>query len=74
MSLIIEQRLDNNTFTDSGPKIYTTGASLIPLEIFNNNKRRYVWVVNEFDDDSYNQNGEICHPNLYCDQKKNLFR
>ena len=39
MSLIIEQRLDNFFFTESGPQIYTTGAKLIPMVIKKGNKK-----------------------------------
>lgn len=72
MSLKIEQCLDDNYFTDTEPKIHTTGAYLIPLEIYKNNKKRYVWVVDEFSDDTFNKGGEICHPNVYSNKIKDL--
>ena len=33
MSLKIEQRLDNHFFTEIKPRLYTTGAYLVPMEI-----------------------------------------
>lgn len=71
MSLNVEQRLDDFFFTESEPRIYTTGAHLVPMEIRRGNKIRYVWVVDEFDDDTY-FDGDICSPNLYSNTIENL--
>ncbi|MBU1153226.1 hypothetical protein KKB84_04550, partial [bacterium] len=51
-SLKIEQKLDENTFAESKPRIFTTGAFLVPLEIIKNGIKRYVWVVDEFADNA----------------------
>lgn len=72
MSLKVEQILDNFFFTESGPEIYTTGARLVPMVIKNGDENRYVWVVSEFVDDSYDQNGQHCSPNLYAFSEKKL--
>ncbi|MDI6767602.1 MAG: hypothetical protein QME52_12340 [Bacteroidota bacterium] len=40
MSLKVEQRLDDFFFTESNPKIYTTGAHLVPMEIRRGKKIR----------------------------------
>lgn len=72
MSLKIEQKLDVNTFTESNPRIFTTGAFLVPMEIVKNGKKRYVWVVDEIIDDTYNDNGIICSPVLYTSDKESL--
>ena len=74
MSLKIEQKLDENTFTESGPRIFTTGAFLVPMELTKNGEKRFIWVVDEFDDDTYNDNGILCSPNLYADSKDCLLR
>lgn len=71
MSLKVEQRLDDFFFTESSPKIYTTGAHLVPIELLHGRKKMYVWVVDEFDDDTY-FNGDICSPNLYANTIENL--
>ena len=55
MSLRIEQRLDNEFFTETGPRIYTTGAHIVPMKIKIGQNTRYVWVVDEFKDDSYDE-------------------
>ncbi len=72
MTLKIEQKLDGYTFTESKPRIFTTGAFLVPMEIVKNGKKRYVWVVDEINDDTYNDNGIMCSPNLYTSDKGNL--
>ena len=69
MSLRIEQKLDENTFTESKPRVFTTGAFLVTMEITKNGIKRYVWVVDEFIDDTYNDDGIICLPNLYTHSK-----
>ncbi|MBI4654562.1 MAG: hypothetical protein HY752_06165 [Nitrospirae bacterium] len=71
MSLKIEQRLDNFFFSEAEPKIYTTGAHLVPMKIMKGKEERYVWVVYEFDDDSY-IDGELCSPTVYADSLEHL--
>jgi len=72
MSLRIEQRLDNEFFTETGPRIYTTGAHIIPMKIKIGQKQRYVWVVDEFKDDSYDEGGKICSPVVYSAKREDL--
>lgn len=71
MSLKVEQILDNFFFAEAGPRIYTTGAYLVPMRITKGEDERYVWVVGEFDDDSY-YDGELCSPRVYADHPRNL--
>jgi hypothetical protein len=71
MSLKAEQRLDNFFFAEEEPRIYTTGAYLVPMKIAKGEDERYVWVVCEFDDDSY-YDGELCAPRVYADHPMNL--
>ncbi len=72
MSLRIEQRLDNEFFTETGPRIYTTGAHIVPMKIKIGQKQRYVWVVDEFKDDSYDEDGNICSPVVYSKKREDL--
>jgi len=74
MSLKIMQKLDEYTFTESKPRIFSTGAFLVPMEIIKNGMKRYVWVVDEFIDDTYNEDGIICIPNLYTHSKECLLQ
>ena len=73
MSLRIEQRLDNAFFTETGTRIYTTGDHIVPMKIKIGQKQRYVWVVDEFDDDSY-LDGKYCNPVVYANSSKNLLQ
>lgn len=41
MSLSIEQKLENNIFTESQPIIFTTGAYLVPMKINYKDKTKY---------------------------------
>ena len=72
MTLKIEQKLDGNTFAKSKPRMFTTGAFLAPMELVKNGRKRYVWVVDEIVDDTYNDSGIICSPILYASDKENL--
>mgnify|MGYP001612029235 CR=1 FL=1 len=65
MSLKIEQRLDT-FFTETEPRIYTTGAHVVPMQIEIGKKQRYVWIVDEFSDGSY-LDGKCCNPVVYAD-------
>ena len=72
MSLKIEQKLIDNRFTETEPRIYTKGAYLVPMEIMVNGEKHYIWVVDEFEDDSYDENGKICSPCVFSNKKKDL--
>ena len=72
MSLKVEQKLDGFFFSESAPRVYTTGAYLVPMELSYKSKKRYVWVVDEFDDDTYNSDGVNCDPKLYSSNKSSL--
>ena len=65
MSLKIEERLNNNTITERVFSCYTTGAKVTPLKITQNGEIRYVWVVDEFVEDTFDENGKTCSPNIY---------
>lgn len=73
MSLKVEQILDNFFFSEAEPKVYTTGAFLVPMKIMKGKQERYVWVVWEFDDDSY-LDGEACTTAVYADSLANLIQ
>ena len=64
MSLKVEQRLENSFFAKIEPRIYTTGAYLVPMRVVVNGESRYVWVVDEFKDDTFAD--ELILPNVYA--------
>ncbi|MDI6766657.1 MAG: hypothetical protein QME52_07535 [Bacteroidota bacterium] len=71
MSLKVEQRLDNFFFTEAIPRIYTTGAYLVPMEIIKGGKKRLIWVVDQFQDDTFTKDGP-CSPKVYAFDKQEL--
>ena len=71
MSLKTEQFLDNSFFTESEPRIYTTGVYLVPMRITTDGKERFVWIADEFNDDTY-LDSELCTPNVYSDDLDNM--
>lgn len=73
MSLKIEQRIDDALFTEIEPRIFTTGAHIVPIKVTIENKQRYVWVVDEFSDDSY-LDGNCCNPVVYADNVQKLLQ
>jgi hypothetical protein len=74
MNLKTEQILNNFSFTERKPKLYTTGARLVPLEIKKGNTKRFVWVVDEFDDDTYDSNGDLVTAREYADSVERLIQ
>lgn len=59
MSLRVEQKIENIVFTENKPRIYTTGAYLVPMKIRIKEEYRYVWVVDEFYDSTFDENEDI---------------
>ncbi len=73
MTLRITQKLHEHTFTEIEPMVYTTGAYLSPMRIKINNKIRYVWVVDEYNDDTYVcPSGKGCSPRIFANSAKEL--
>ena len=52
MGLKIEQRLLNNEFTEDEPKIFSTGVYLVQMKIKVEGKEKFIWVAEEFEDDT----------------------
>lgn len=71
MSLKVKQLLDEFFFTENDPEVYTTGAFIVPMKIKKGGKEKFIWVVSEFNDDSY-LNGELCSPMVYADSLEHL--
>lgn len=71
--IIIEQRLLDIEITDSKPSIYTSGAYLVPMKVNIKEKEYYVWVVSQFNDDTY-IDGNICSPLVLTNDFNDLIR
>ena len=73
MSLIIEQKLVETEITENKPVIYTTGAYLIPMELKIGDLVKYIWVVDEFNDDTYIcPTGKSCSPRVFAKSAEEL--
>lgn len=72
MNLKTEQILLNDKITESEPKIYTTGAYLVPIKVIIQGKEKFLWVVDEFNDDTYLQ-GSLISPNIIANKRSELF-
>ena len=44
----------------------------MPMEITIDGEKQYILVVDEFNDDTYDEDGKICSPAICTTQKKNL--
>lgn len=71
MSLKIEQRLADDQFTETEPRIYSTGVFLVPMRIVINGTEQWVWVADMFENDTF-IDGESCSPNVLADTKEEL--
>jgi len=74
MSLKIEQRLINQQFTEFQPRIYTTGVYLVPMKVNLKGIEKWIWVADEFADDTYNDKGEISPTFVIADSVEELFK
>jgi hypothetical protein len=63
----------NSQFTEVEPRICTTGAYLVPMQIFVNGEKYFIWVVEEFWDDTFNEDGNDCTPYVYSKDIDNMF-
>ena len=72
MSLKIEQRIAGNEFTEFEPRIYSTGVYLVPMKVKVNGKEKFIWVADEFNDDTY-FDGKNISPRLFSDNIEEMF-
>ena len=71
MSLRIEQKLVETEITESKPVIYTTGARLVPMKVQIRGQENYIWVVDEFLNDTYFDDNNIS-PHVFSDSINGL--
>lgn len=73
MSLKIEQKLSQFQFSEKQPTLYATGVSLIPMKIEVYGVEKYVWVADEFKDDSFDLEGNSVSPRVISDKIEELY-
>lgn len=71
MSLKIEQRLADDQFTETEPRIYSTGVFLVPMRIILNGIEKWVWIADMFENDTF-VCGKTCIPNVLAGTKQEL--
>lgn len=72
MSLKIEQRITGNQITEFEPRIYSTGVHLIPMKVELNGKEKFIWVADEFNDDTF-IDGKNISPKILSNKIEELF-
>jgi len=72
MSLKVEQRLVENQITEFEPRIYSSGVYLVPMKVELNGKEKFIWVADEFNDDTF-YDGELISPKLLANKIEGLF-
>jgi len=72
MSLKIEQRIIENQITEFEPRIYSTGVHLVPMKVELGGKENFVWVADEFDDDTYFDD-KLISPQVISDKIDELY-
>lgn len=72
MSLKIEQRIIGNQITEFEPRIFSTGVHLIPMKVELNGEEKFIWVADEFEDESY-FDGKIITPEVILNKIEELF-
>ena len=73
MSLKVEQKLRNCQFTEGQPRIYSTGVYLVPMKISIRGIDQFVWVADDFYDDSFNSGGDLVSPRLISNNMDDIF-
>lgn len=72
-NLEIDQCLRSCKLTENTPRIYATGVHLVPMKIQIGKFDKYVWIVDDFNEDSFDSNGENISPNVMSDSIDNLY-
>ncbi|PIY03195.1 MAG: hypothetical protein COZ21_10210, partial [Bacteroidetes bacterium CG_4_10_14_3_um_filter_31_20] len=54
------------------PRIYSTGVHLVPMKVKLGGKENFVWVVDEFDDDTYFDD-KLISPQVISDKIDELY-
>jgi hypothetical protein len=72
MSLKIEQRISGEQITEFFPRIFSIGVHLIPMKIIENDTEKFIWVADEFSEDTY-LDGAIVSPNVIADKIEELY-
>ncbi|MDR0613608.1 MAG: hypothetical protein LBG45_09085 [Dysgonamonadaceae bacterium] len=73
MSLKTEQILLDYQFAERQPRIFSTGVHLVPMKISIRGIEHYVWVADEFNNETFNSDGGDISPNVLSNKFENLY-
>ena len=73
MSLKIEQILSSFQFTERQPRINSTGVYLVPMKIQVNKTSKFIWVADEFTDDTFDSEGNNISTKVIADSIDDLY-
>ena len=73
MSLKVEQILSNFQFTERQPRVYSVGVHLVPMKINIKGIDKFIWVADEFYDDTFDVNGNNISPRVIADSIDDLY-
>jgi len=72
MSLKVEQKIIGTQFTEFEPRIYSTGVHLVPMKINVEGKEKFIWVAEEFENDTF-FDGKNISPRVISNNMRELF-
>ena len=72
-NLKIDEVLRGVKFTENKPRIFSNGAYLVPMKISIKGIAHYVWVADDFKDETFNSDGENISPNVITRDIENLY-
>jgi hypothetical protein len=72
-NLKIDQSLRECKFTEDTPKVYSTGVYLVPMKISIRGIEQYVWVADDFNDETFNSEGKNVSPRVISDSIEELY-
>lgn len=73
MSIKTEQILRNCQFAERQPRIYSTGVYLVPMKIQIRGIDQFVWVADDFNDDTFDSEGNNISVNNIADKIEDLY-
>ena len=73
MSLKVEQILINFQFAERQPRVYSVGVHLVPMKINIKGMDKFIWVADEFYDDTFDVNGNNISPRVIADSIDDLY-
>jgi hypothetical protein len=72
-NLEIDQVLRGTKFAEDNPKIYSTGVYLVPMKIQIRGIEHYVWIADDFNDDTFDADGNNISARVLAESIEELY-